>query len=304
MANSFFIPEPQAGFDLFSRAKNAMHRVFGIPFSIFAAIDQQAAAEPSGHPHDARRATQILLLSALLLTLVYSCCQPTTFISLFGNALAQSPRLGRYIQLGSLSYWCMTRMFLLVLIPMIHLRLWGERLSDYGLGMGFSSAADPPAVGAEAAPRISLRTYLALLLLMLPIIAAMSFSPSFQRTYPLYRQASRSLIEFLVWELEYLSTFFTIEFFFRGYLLFGLRRALGSQALFVAVLPYCMFHFGKPPAEALASIIAGLILGTLAQASRTIWGGVILHAGVALSMDLAVLLQRHALPGWSRLLPT
>jgi len=304
MADSFFIPEPQAGFDLFSRAKNTIHRIFAIPFSIFSAIDQQAAAERSGHPHDARRATQILLLSALLLMLVYAFCQPTTFVSLFGNSLVRSPRLSRYIQLCSLSYWCLARMLLLVLVPMIHLRIWGERLSDYGLSRGFSSAASPPAVGAEAVPRVSLRTYLALLLLMLPIVAAMSFSPSFQRAYPLYRQASRSLIELVVWELEYLSTFFTIEFFFRGYLLFGLRRALGSQALFVAVLPYCMFHFGKPPAEALASILAGLILGTLAQASRAIWGGVLLHAGVALSMDLAVLLQRHALPGLSRLFPT
>ena len=50
----------------------------------------------------------------------------------------------------------------------------------------------------------------------------------------------------MLWELQYGATFFTLEFFFRGYMLFGLRRALGSHAIFVMMVPYCMIHVLKP----------------------------------------------------------
>lgn len=281
-----------------------MRRLVDFIRALSATIDSEAANERSLHPGHDHRATQILLVASVVLTLVLCFCQPHTFLSLFGAALSRSPHFGRYSQLCSLSYWCMTRTLLLALVPIVHIRLLGEHLSDYGLGKGVSFAASASAGVAESPPRVSLRTYLALLLVMLPLVVAMSFSSSFQRAYPFYRQASRSLFDFVTWELEYLSTFCALEFFFRGYLLFGLRRAFGSQAIFVAVLPYCMFHAGKPPAEALASIIAGIVLGTLALASRTIWGGVLLHVGVAFTMDLSALLQRHAMPDISRIFPT
>jgi len=40
----------------------------------------------------------------------------------------------------------------------------------------------------------------------------------------------------------------------------------------------------------------GLFLGILALRSRSIWGGVTVHTGVALSMDIAALLQKGTLP--------
>ena len=270
--------------------------------SLWTDIDRQTAAEQSLHGARDRHVTEILLVAAVVLTLVYFFCQPSTFLSLFGAALSRSPRFGRYTQLLAVTYWNLSRICLLALVPMIHIRLSGQRLSDYGLGLGFFSSTTRTAAVTPASPsQVSLHTYLWLLLAILPVVLAMSFSPSFQRTYPIYRQAGRSLSDLLVWELEYLSAFFAVEFFFRGYLLFGLRRAFASQAIFVAMLPYCMFHFTKPPAEALGSIVAGIVLGTLALTSRSIWGGVLLHTAVALTMDLAALLQRHALP--SRLFP-
>jgi membrane protease YdiL (CAAX protease family) len=67
------------------------------------------------------------------------------------------------------------------------------------------------------------------------------------------------------------------------------------------VVPYCMIHFGKPWAEALAAIIAGVVLGTLALKTRSIWSGFLIHVTVAVSMDLAALLQTQGLPGGLRL---
>ena len=69
----------------------------------------------------------------------------------------------------------------------------------------------------------------------------------------------------------------------------GLRRALGANAIFVMIVPYCMIHYGKPMPETLGAIGAGLILGTLAMRTRSIWGGVLIHVGVAMTMDVLAL---------------
>ena len=91
------------------------------------------------------------------------------------------------------------------------------------------------------------------------------------------------------WEVLYAAQFVSLEFFFRGFLLQGLRRALGSNAIFVMIVPYCMIHYGKPLPETLGAIGAGLILGTLAMRTRSIWGGVLIHIGVAMTMDVLAL---------------
>src|SRR5690606_8230997 len=78
----------------------------------------------------------------------------------------------------------------------------------------------------------------------------------------------------------------SLEFFFRGFMLKALAPRLGSSAIFVMVVPYCMIHFGKAMPETLGAIVAGLVLGTLAMRTRSIWGGVLLHIAVALTMDL------------------
>jgi membrane protease YdiL (CAAX protease family) len=92
-----------------------------------------------------------------------------------------------------------------------------------------------------------------------------------------------------MWEALYAAQFLALEFFFRGFLLQGLRRALGANAIFVMLVPYCMIHFGKPLPETLGAIGAGLILGTLAMRTRSIWGGVLIHVGVATTMDVLAL---------------
>jgi membrane protease YdiL (CAAX protease family) len=54
-------------------------------------------------------------------------------------------------------------------------------------------------------------------------------------------------------------------------------------------VPYCMIHFGKPPAEAFAAIGAGLVLGWLSYRHGNIWMGLLLHCTVAFSMDIMAL---------------
>lgn len=79
------------------------------------------------------------------------------------------------------------------------------------------------------------------------------------------------------------------EIFYRGGMLFTLERRLGPLAVYVVLPPYVLDHLGGPPAEVLASIIAGVILGHLALVTRSVWPGFAVHASCAVTVDLASL---------------
>ena len=49
-------------------------------------------------------------------------------------------------------------------------------------------------------------------------------------------------------------------------------------------------------ATTLAAILAGVVLGTLALRTRSIWAGFLIHVSVAISMDIAALIQTTGLP--------
>lgn len=130
-----------------------------------------------------------------------------------------------------------------------------------------------------------LPVYLGLYALMLPAVWLAARRPDFAAVYPFVPDALASRRAFVTWELAYLAQFFALEAFFRGYLLFTLERRIGRLAVFVMVVPYGMIHFHKPMLEALGAIAAGVVLGFLALRYRSFYGGALLHALVALTMD-------------------
>ena len=121
---------------------------------------------------------------------------------------------------------------------------------------------------------------------VLPFVYWASLQESFLATYPFYRPAILGGWPLWAYEAAYLIQFFSIEAFFRGFIIFGLRQRLGYYSVLVMVIPYCMIHFGKPMPEALGAIVAGTILGVLALRSGSFYLGVALHCAVALLMDL------------------
>jgi membrane protease YdiL (CAAX protease family) len=131
---------------------------------------------------------------------------------------------------------------------------------------------------------------------VLVCVVVVSFDPQFTAYYPFYRQSYRSWLELGIWELLYMAQFFSLEFFFRGFLLKAVGRSMGSHAIFAMVVPYVIIHFGKPLPETFAAIAAGIVLGTLAMRTGSIWSGFLIHVSVALSMDFAALLQTTGLP--------
>ena len=145
-------------------------------------------------------------------------------------------------------------------------------------------------------PHLYWRSFPLYVVLYLPVLIAILIvarQPEFQRTYPFYMPSTYK--DFFIWEVAYVTQFVVVEFFFRGFILLGVRRYLNNAAAMLAMLfPYTMLHFTKPYLEASASIIAGLVLGYLVLKTRSIWGGITVHAMVGVTMDVVALTQR----GW------
>jgi len=137
--------------------------------------------------------------------------------------------------------------------------------------------------------------YLLCLVVVIPTLAVVSRTPEFNRYYPMYPGASRSWIDFWVWEIVYIGQFLTLEIFFRGFWLRG-ARALGVGAIFSMIVPYVMIHFPKPYLEACGAIVAGVVLGSLSMKTGSIWAGFLIHSTVAILMDLLALEQRDRMP--------
>ena len=149
------------------------------------------------------------------------------------------------------------------------------------------------------APGYDFKPYLLLLMLMAPMIAGASFTEGFKSYYPTYKYnlVSEALsvspwIPVAVFEFFYSLDFFNVELLFRGFMVIGLSHLIGKDAIIPMVTTYCFIHFGKPVGEAISSIFGGYILGVLAFYTRGIWGGVVIHIGIALLMELFAFLQK------------
>lgn len=172
---------------------------------------------------------------------------------------------------------------LLVVIPVCVIKFgFKQSLSSYGLGL-------PP----KGRRRLALWTFLTLTLLSLPAFWLGAQDQSMRAVYPFYRPfADRGA--FLLYELSYLPFFLSIEFIFRGFLLFGLAGVRDDEiagadggvpgvfyfhkyALLIQMLSYTAWHLGKPLPELWGTPIWGLAAGATAYATRSIWPVLLAH---------------------------
>jgi len=148
--------------------------------------------------------------------------------------------------------------------------------------------------------RISnIRVYLLLLAACAPMIFICSYREDFLNTYPQYSAISETTsivlldwIKTLVAQFFYILDFATVELFFRGFTVMIMLKFMGAKSLLPMVCLYLFIHFAKPAPEAIGSFFGGYILGVLSYYSRSIWGGIIVHAGVAFLMEWAAILQK------------
>lgn len=135
------------------------------------------------------------------------------------------------------------------------------------------------------------RPYWLMLLVMLPLIAAASTQPDFLTMYPklkniAYPEGAAHPFYKLLFELSYGSDFFTIELFFRGFLVLAFAKWVGKDAILPMALFYCTIHFGKPLGECISSFFGGLLLGIVTYHTKSIWGGLMVHVGIAWLMEI------------------
>lgn len=144
--------------------------------------------------------------------------------------------------------------------------------------------------------RVFLGIYAVLLVIMVPLLWIVAGTDAFQQKYPFWDGASDSWRHLLIYELRYFFVFLSGESFWRGFLVFGLAKKFGWHALSIAMVPYVMVHFGKPPIETIGAVITGYVLGYLALKHRSFWLGVILHFTIAFLMDVFALIRSGTLP--------
>lgn len=237
------------------------------------------------------RAVATLLGAALLLTLFRKYGGSGTFEhELSSEALRTHPRLSVY---GDY-YWFLACFTLLGLVPVLFQLPRPLRPDNLGLGLGDW--------------RFGLKWIFILYGIMLPLVLGASRFSTFWKYYPLNdalgAEAAQWLAHgqappdfwwhFLLYELLYALYFIGWEYFFRGYLTFGLYARMGGLSVLVANIPFALLHAGKPLPEALGSVIAGVALGFFALKTRSFWYCFLLHVGIAWTMDACAIERKAA----------
>jgi membrane protease YdiL (CAAX protease family) len=212
----------------------------------------------------ARAATAVMVV-ALLLLLDYHG-RVTDLVSwMTGWSMASDADFKRIQGVG--------RLLLLGGVPLLVVVLgFRDRPARYGICLGDWRAGLAIMLGGIA--------------VMTPIAIAFAHVPAFAAYYT--PQAAPAPQVFLTTALDVLPA----EFFFRGFLLFALLRAVGPIAVVIATLPFAFSHLGKPEIETLSTLGGGFLYGWLDW--RT---GSVLWSGLAHTWILAVLVLASAAVG-------
>lgn len=175
---------------------------------------------------------------------------------------------------NAVAYWPFKVLVITALLVIVH-RLFSRNENFYGL----------------KTKNFSVAPYLFMLLLMVPLVAAAATQKDFLQMYPRMQnidyllQPGKGFYK-LLYELSYGSDFFSIELFFRGFLVLAFAKWAGKDSILPMAIFYSTIHFGKPLGECISSYFGGLILGVVAYNTRTILGGFMVHVGIAWLMEL------------------
>ncbi|MEO8514475.1 MAG: CPBP family intramembrane glutamic endopeptidase [Ignavibacteria bacterium] len=176
-------------------------------------------------------------------------------------------------------YWFSADGFLMFIVPIILIPLVLKgKLSDYGLRLGDY--------------KFGLKSALLFVVVMLPFLWIASGNKSFANTYPQGGSYVRENISVLLYYELFVGFYmFAWEFFWRGYMMFGLKQKFGFYAIFIQMIPFFILHRGKPEIETFASIFAGLILGVQAWRSNSFIYCFLVHWSVMIFVDVISVLR-------------
>jgi hypothetical protein len=190
------------------------------------------------------------------------------------------------VKWGALQFWQGKRLVFMML-PLILYVVWHLKTEPGLLGLRGGNS--------------ELKGYFLILALVLPFVVLASFQEGFIRAYPYYKPSPMEsdapiglVARISISEATYLLDFAIVEWVYRGFWVIALGRFLGPQSVLPMAVMYCMIHMGKPLGEAISSFFGGYALGAFAWQSKSIWGGIVVHMGIAATMDVMALLHRYA----------
>lgn len=175
-------------------------------------------------------------------------------------------------------YWFFSDCITLCIIPLLIIKFvlkekitsYGLKAGDYKTGVSFS------------------------ILVLVPVIIAVWFItgiPEFGDYYPMLKSSRESWLVFIIFELSLFVYMFAWEFFWRGFMLFGLEEEFGYYSIFLQMVPFVILHNGKPMLETFGAIAGGILLGYLALRTRSFLYGVFIHYIMMFCVDLFSILR-------------
>jgi membrane protease YdiL (CAAX protease family) len=220
-----------------------------------------------------RKPTLILLISSPLLLFWRYCCTPEILADLFRPAAA-----GHAQMVGALAHFVSCLLLFAVLPAAIVKFVFRERLRDYGFGLGNT--------------RLTLRSFLVLGPLFILGGWAAAGDAAVAAKFPVNPAAGQSSALFALHASVYFLFYLGWEFYFRGFLLFGLRDAVGSaNAVLIQVLASSLVHIGSPASETFGAILGGILWGVLALRTRSILSGLGQHFLLGVSLDWVLCME-------------
>ncbi|MBI5324689.1 MAG: CPBP family intramembrane metalloprotease [Ignavibacteriae bacterium] len=219
--------------------------------------------------------TYVILISAPLLLTLYICFgQAEDFSSIFSSY--KGHQLEGYY--GHIYQFIFFFIFIFV-IPFLYLKIKMKKpLKEFGFGLGNMKFG-------------LIFCLIAIPLLIVPFTYSGSRMPDIQNEYPMARILLERHDLILSYELAYIIFYYIAwEFFFRGFLLFGLNDRFGAMnAILIQTISSCLVHIGKPDGEIIGSIIFGIIMGVLALRTRSFWYPFLIHISMGVMSDLFVI---------------
>ncbi len=213
--------------------------------------------------------TSLILISVAVITfLSIAFGSPSFYYENFGN--------DKFL---SRVYWFLADGLIMFLLPVILIKfVLKEDLKDYGFTLGDK--------------KFGMITSILFLVVMLAVVWIVSGTKEFSTAYPQGgKRVSESAGNFIMYELCILVYMLGWEFFWRGFMLFGLKPKFGYYSVFIQMIPFFILHKGKPELELFASIFAGIILGLQALRSNSFIYCWILHWLVMIAIDSLSILR-------------
>ncbi len=202
----------------------------------------------------------------------------STLIAALGGVVALTPLIWRIAVDKAL----FDTQPLLLLVPalmsgsllVLGLKAGGVPLDRWGIGLGDWRWWVP-------------RTALTLLVIVGFSFAAAWLFPSLRDAYPWYKPARTDAGELTRYLLSLGLYMVGWEFFYRGFMLFGVARKTDAViASLVQAIPFMLLHRGKPQVEMASSFFGGFFLGLFCFRARSFWPAVLMHWGLNASLQV------------------